>query len=316
MPVGGISVWPLGMCEFRPAEQDNPYNKDFWGAELAVDGRYTDLSAHGGQCTISAENKTSAIWRVDLGGVLSIHYIFIQYRTDNVAWTATNGYTARFLGYSVYISNSTNKDEGVLCFKDSSYTRTTIPNPTNITCITHGRYVIYYNNRTHPPYPAGYSQNGAFTELCELEVYECPDGWYGSNCQEQCNVNCGVPYRCDRVTGQCEGGCQVGWKGVKCDTHCNGGQFGQNCSSVCGHCLDKEQCHYIHGTCSNGCDDGYQGRDCTQVCKNNTFGSKCSFTCGNCIYRYGEQCHHETGQCPRGCDVGFHGDRCDQGIDS
>lgn len=84
---------------------------------------------------------------------------------------AGNGYTTRFLGFSVYVSNSTTKEDGVLCFKDTTYTRGTIPNPTNITCITHGRYVIYYNNRTPPPYPAGYSTNGAYNELCELEVY-------------------------------------------------------------------------------------------------------------------------------------------------
>lgn len=84
---------------------------------------------------------------------------------------AGNGYTTRFLGFSVYVSNSTTKEDGVLCFKDTTYTRATIPNPTNITCITHGRYVIYYNNRTHSPYPAGYSTDGAYNELCELEVY-------------------------------------------------------------------------------------------------------------------------------------------------
>lgn len=45
---------------------------------------------------------------------------------------------------------------------------------------------------------------------------------------------------------------------------CEGGKFGQNCSSVCGHCPDKKQCNNINGTCPNGCDSGYQGSHCTK----------------------------------------------------
>ena len=33
-----------------------------------------------------------------------------------------------------------------------------------------------------------------------------------------CSKNCGVPGRCDRITGQCEGVCQVGWKGATCES--------------------------------------------------------------------------------------------------
>lgn len=64
--------------------ENNPWRgRENWRGENAVDGRYTNSSAAGGQCVISENNKETAEWGVDLGSVVSISHIDIYYRTDN-----------------------------------------------------------------------------------------------------------------------------------------------------------------------------------------------------------------------------------------
>lgn len=114
------------------------------------------------QCYLSLVISSNGICRASLSVITngSFHCLIGK----------NNGFTSRLLGFSLFISNTTNKEEGILCFKDTNHTRATIPNPININCSTSGRYVIYYNNRTHGPFPPNYSVY-AYNELCEVEVY-------------------------------------------------------------------------------------------------------------------------------------------------
>lgn len=290
----------------RSAWQQYPYPDRPWGAEKAVDGLKSNLSANGEQCAISNNDKVTAEWQVDLRGLYKIHHISIHYRTDNLQWSAYNGYTSRFVGFSVYVSNTTKKNDGILCFKDNFYTTATILNPMSITCSKNisGRIVIYYNNRTHPPYPDGYSSY-AYNDLCEVEVYSCQYGYFGKDCNEKCNAEC---TGCNIYSGLCDSGCQPGWKGENCSEACNKGFFGVECTKTCGNCRDLTPCLHTNGKCLNGCDSGYQGDLCKTPCNRGSYGFGCKEKCGQC--RDLNQCFHITGTCKTGCDLGYEGDMC------
>ena len=62
----------------QPAWQSTTGPWTSYTADLAVDGKYTNLDWTGGQCALSYLEQTTAEWRVDLGGIRNIHYMLIH----------------------------------------------------------------------------------------------------------------------------------------------------------------------------------------------------------------------------------------------
>lgn len=74
----------------------------------------------------------------------------------------------RFVGFSLYVSNTGVMHGSTLCYKDGP----TLP-PLNFTttCTQSGRYVLFYNERLEEVvYPSGYEIYNVITELCEVTV--------------------------------------------------------------------------------------------------------------------------------------------------
>lgn len=82
-----------------------------------------------------------------------------------------NLFAQEFLGFSLYVSNTTEKADGTLCFEDTNFTIDTIPQVINITCVVEGQYVIYSNERSGKRRIREDFSENAFNDLCEVEVY-------------------------------------------------------------------------------------------------------------------------------------------------
>lgn len=80
-------------------------------------------------------------------------------------------YIERMAGFFVYVSNTTSKDDGYLCYHDESFNETMLSLDQHINCSLQGRYVIYYNERKKGGGNPDFYSKYAFNELCEVEVY-------------------------------------------------------------------------------------------------------------------------------------------------
>lgn len=94
----------------------------------------------------------------------------IHYKKFYTCVGSITHFTSTVLGFSVFVSNTTDRLKGTLCFKDTSFTLQTIPAVFSTKCAVHGQYVISYNERLPGvTYPTGYSPY-AYHHLCEIEV--------------------------------------------------------------------------------------------------------------------------------------------------
>ncbi|XP_021370698.1 protein draper-like [Mizuhopecten yessoensis] len=271
-------------------------------------------------------------WRVDLGQSITIQYITIYYR-------ATTGY--RFGGYSLYVSNSTNHIEGILCYQDN---RSNVNvNPTHL-CPYVAQYVTVYNHREEPKRHDWYS-NDAILELCEVQVFgcqigsygnqscnnPCPESCYGGNCnaitgscfycfpgmfgevcEQNCSANCNST--CEKDTGHCIG-CIPGKRGDLCDANCP-----VNCvaceqtSEKCFGCIPDKRGDLCDANCPVNCVTCEQTSEKCFECVNGKYGDVCDIDCSDTCTN--KSCTKGNGYCLAGCIPGKKGNLCDTSCSS
>ncbi|XP_069127387.1 fucolectin-3-like [Argopecten irradians] len=163
------------------ASQSSDQLTDNWKAGKAID-KCTNQDINNDCCThTKAGHYKQAWWRVDLKQAMTIQRITIYYRANSEYrfwWILT-------LRVKLYQSPT----QGILCYKDNSSLSSDVSlNPTH-ECPSVARYVTVYNKRETPPLRAWYG-NYSVLELCEVQVFGCQKGRYGSgNCDNLCPPN-------------------------------------------------------------------------------------------------------------------------------
>ncbi|XP_025108267.1 multiple epidermal growth factor-like domains protein 11 isoform X3 [Pomacea canaliculata] len=222
-------------------------------------------------CIHTAELDTSPFWWVDLGEKVIITMITIYGRTDFIE-------RMRCVNVSV---------DGVV-----------IERFTDVSGWTNDKYTI-------PVLRGGRVVNitkdcdsmGLTINICEVQVWECVDGYYGTDCSQTCG-KCDKNYVCNKTSGWCTS-CQTGFNSPLCN-ECANGWYGTNCSQTCGNCRSNSVCDKTTGWCTS-CQTGFNIPHCKE-CVDGRYGADCSKICGNCIIA--SDCDKTTGRCTS-CKTGF-----------
>ncbi|XP_046578498.1 multiple epidermal growth factor-like domains protein 6 isoform X2 [Haliotis rubra] len=286
-----IPPWFGSFCQMeniafqKTAAQSSNYSENGpFCAAYAVDGN-TDTDFTQRSCSETDEPVGgSASWQVLLDDHQMFNISSIRIYLRDSFWDRNNG-------LQVLVN-------GDLCVPVSGtpdWLHGPVTNPVDVTC-TH---VMKGNNVT-------ITINGVFLALCEVQVFICSDGWFGSDCNKQCQ--CLDPSEvCDKETGYCRSGCAAGKHGPGCQQDCDHGHYGVSCSYTCGQCSGSSDCQKVNGTCTQGCQRGYSPPLC-KVCNDRWFGTNCSEQCK--CQNETEVCDKTTGSCTSGCRAGKTGVGC------
>ncbi|XP_062587741.1 uncharacterized protein LOC134249391 [Saccostrea cucullata] len=279
---------------------------NLYASNNAVDG---NMSTCMRADTIGLSNSSKTVWwRVDLGDIKSIYSIRIQFKDYGA--DSNKRQRGRLAGFSLFVSNTTEIRNSYLCYKDGPE----LPLLNFIiVCSIKGRFVTYYNERiSGVTYPDEYQTTGVVTELCEVQVLACENGFYGQNCSKQCS-NC-LNNKCNPFNGNCIEGCKNGYISHRCENPCANGRFGKNCSEICSDNCRKRSCDNIHGGCTFGCKAGWIGFNCSEICWHGWYGEDCLKQCGKCAFN--QTCNKTNGLCLIGCAEPFTGEKCDRNMAS
>ncbi|XP_069125778.1 receptor-type tyrosine-protein phosphatase kappa-like isoform X4 [Argopecten irradians] len=287
----------------KPANQSSGTHHT-WVASKVVDGCVkTDIGAN--CCThTNATGPKTVWWQVDLSQPTTINSISIYYRA---------GYGARFAGYHLYVSNTTDiPPDRILCYEDKSSTNASVQLIITHQCPYVGRYVTVYNYRNDTKrYP--WYDNYAVLELCEVQVWGCPVGTYGDgNCNSACSGNCNGG-NCNATTGDCFC-CVSGTYGHECENTCSMNCNGMACAQDTGRCTVCIPTWY-GDMCNLKCPQSCSETSCDRTsgncfgCLSGTYGNKCEKSCSmNCKELL---CERNFGRCTD-CITGRYGDTCDR----
>ncbi|KAJ8321776.1 hypothetical protein KUTeg_000247 [Tegillarca granosa] len=303
-------------------------------AERAVDG---DVNQDYNYCSLTSWNQkaSEAWWQVNLESLSDINSVKIYYRQIEPNHESTR----RLDGFEVIVSSSSdNWRNKTRCYNDT-VGRPYPEDVVTVPCVGRGRYLTIFNKHNAPVD----NQYGSILELCEVQVYGCKRGMYGTNCTQTCPSGC-FRYSCDPDNGNCklacdygkfgyscastcnckDGGCNnvngtcfrqeclAGWTGHNCSVECEQDTFGPNCIYQC-HCLSGT-CYRTNGTCTvAGCEAGWAGETCSEVCMKNQFGKDCKSIC----HCKSEGCDRFSGICKHTvCDDGWKGKQCDEACEN